>query len=80
MTLKLKLPQLLKHITTVAIVTVTLIYYQACVREAEQAFGNGDMFIEKFLDRPRHIEVQILGMLFYYIIHTTHCTAIVTGH
>ena len=50
------------------------------MREAEQAFGNGDMFIEKFLDRPRHIEVQILGMLFYYIIHTTHCTAIVTGH
>ena len=31
------------------------------MREAEQAFGNGSMFIEKFLDKPRHIEVQILG-------------------
>jgi len=29
--------------------------------EAAAAFGNGDMFIEKFIERPRHIEVQILG-------------------
>ncbi|XP_063685704.1 uncharacterized protein LOC134819615 [Bolinopsis microptera] len=43
--------------------------FQACVREAEQAFGNGDMFIEKFLDRPRHIEVQILGDKHGNIIH-----------
>ena len=29
--------------------------------EALSAFGNGAMFIEKFIERPRHIEVQILG-------------------
>ena len=41
-----------------------IFFSQACVREAEQAFGNGAMFIEKFLDNPRHIEVQILGKKF----------------
>jgi propionyl-CoA carboxylase alpha chain len=30
-------------------------------REAESAFGNGDLFLERFIDSPRHIEVQILG-------------------
>ncbi|XP_025832607.1 pyruvate carboxylase, mitochondrial isoform X2 [Agrilus planipennis] len=29
--------------------------------EAKSAFGNGAMFIEKFIERPRHIEVQLLG-------------------
>ncbi len=29
--------------------------------EAEAAFGNGAMYVERFLDSPRHIEVQILG-------------------
>lgn len=29
--------------------------------EAAAAFGNGAMFIEKFIERPRHIEVQLLG-------------------
>ena len=39
------LPQLLKMAT----------------REAEAAFGNGDVYIEKYLDNPRHIEFQIIG-------------------
>jgi acetyl-CoA carboxylase biotin carboxylase subunit len=30
-------------------------------REAEAAFGNGDVYIEKYLEHPRHIEFQILG-------------------
>ncbi|MHA3977671.1 ATP-binding protein [Halovulum sp. GXIMD14794] len=30
-------------------------------REAVQAFGNGDVLIEKFVSTPRHIEVQIFG-------------------
>lgn len=30
-------------------------------REALTAFGNGDVFLEKFIQRPRHIEVQLLG-------------------
>lgn len=29
--------------------------------EAEAAFGNGAMFIEKFIEKPRHIEIQVLG-------------------
>lgn len=29
--------------------------------EAVSAFGNGTMFIERYVERPRHIEVQILG-------------------
>jgi acetyl-CoA carboxylase biotin carboxylase subunit len=29
--------------------------------EAESAFGNGDVYIERYLDRPRHVEVQILA-------------------
>jgi acetyl-CoA carboxylase biotin carboxylase subunit len=31
------------------------------MREAEAAFGNGDVYIEKYLDNPRHIEFQIIG-------------------
>ena len=30
-------------------------------REAEAAFGNGDVYIEKYLDNPRHVEFQIIG-------------------
>ena len=32
-----------------------------CQAEALQAFGNGDVFVEKLLPAPRHIEVQIIG-------------------
>ncbi len=30
-------------------------------REAESAFGDGTLFIERFVDNPRHVEVQIFG-------------------
>lgn len=29
--------------------------------EAAAAFGNGDLYMEKFIERPRHIEFQVLG-------------------
>lgn len=29
--------------------------------EAEAAFGNGALYIEKFVEKPRHIEIQLLG-------------------
>ena len=38
-------------------------------REAESAFGNGDLYMEKFLVNPRHIEVQILADNFGNVIH-----------
>jgi acetyl/propionyl-CoA carboxylase alpha subunit len=34
---------------------------EGAAREAESAFGDGRIFVEKYLARPRHIEVQILG-------------------
>lgn len=34
---------------------------EAASREAQAAFGDGRVFVEKYLARPRHIEVQILG-------------------
>ena len=35
--------------------------YEAAAREAEAAFGDGSMYIEKFLNGPRHIEIQVLA-------------------
>lgn len=40
--------------------------YQRAYSEALAAFGNGALFIEKFIERPRHIEVQILGKLAHF--------------
>ncbi|WP_043310373.1 carboxyl transferase domain-containing protein [Pseudomonas sp. ML96] len=35
--------------------------YARCQSEAQTAFGNGDLYIEKLVQRARHIEVQVLG-------------------
>ncbi|KAI0791631.1 pyruvate carboxylase [Irpex lacteus] len=35
--------------------------FERAVSEAKSAFGDGTVFIERFLERPRHIEVQILA-------------------
>ena len=35
--------------------------FHRATSEALSAFGNGALFLEKFIERPRHIEVQILG-------------------
>lgn len=37
--------------------------------EAEAAFANGDVYIEKFIENPRHIEIQILGDQFGNVYH-----------
>jgi acetyl/propionyl-CoA carboxylase alpha subunit len=38
-------------------------------REAEKAFGDGTLLLEKYIDRARHIEVQILGDHYGNLIH-----------
>ncbi len=43
--------------------------FQLARSEALSAFGNGDVYVEKYLARPRHIEFQILGDAFGNVIH-----------
>nr|KAF6281726.1 pyruvate carboxylase [Pipistrellus kuhlii] len=43
--------------------------YTRAYSEALAAFGNGALFVEKFIERPRHIEVQILGDQYGNILH-----------
>ena len=40
-----------------------------CQKEAQSFFGNPDVYAEKFLENPRHIEVQILADSFGNVIH-----------
>ncbi|GAA2794982.1 acetyl/propionyl/methylcrotonyl-CoA carboxylase subunit alpha [Saccharopolyspora taberi] len=35
--------------------------FDSAVREAEAAFGRGECFVERYLDRPRHVEAQVLA-------------------
>ncbi|MDP4694245.1 MAG: acetyl-CoA carboxylase biotin carboxylase subunit, partial [Opitutales bacterium] len=43
--------------------------YNNARNEAEKAFGNGAVYLERFLDAPRHIEIQLLGDQFGNVIH-----------
>ncbi len=43
--------------------------FEEASREAASAFGNGAVFIERYIRRPRHIEVQILGDRSGNILH-----------
>ena len=43
--------------------------YESARREAENAFGNGDVFLEKFFTHIRHIEFQILADHFGNVVH-----------
>ena len=43
--------------------------FQSAKNEAKKAFGDDSMFIEKYLDKPKHIEVQILGDEYGNIVH-----------
>ncbi len=45
--------------------------YDSAVREAVAAFGRGECFVERYLDRPRHVETQILA--------DSHGTVMVVG-
>ena len=38
-------------------------------RESEAAFGDGSLYVEKFLTNPRHIEIQVAGDLEGHVVH-----------
>ncbi|KAJ8720093.1 hypothetical protein PYW07_012136 [Mythimna separata] len=43
--------------------------FERASSEALGAFGNGSMFIERFIERPRHIEVQLMGDKAGNVVH-----------
>jgi pyruvate carboxylase len=43
--------------------------FERATSEAKSAFGNGTVFVERFLDRPKHIEVQLLGDNHGNVVH-----------
>ncbi len=45
--------------------------YESAVREAEASFGRGECFVERYLDKPRHVEAQVLA--------DTHGNVVVVG-
>ena len=45
--------------------------FESAVREATMAFGRGECFVERFLDKPRHVEAQVLA--------DTHGNVVVVG-
>lgn len=44
-------------------------HFERATSEAKSAFGNGTVFVERFLDKPKHIEVQLLGDNHGNIVH-----------
>jgi acetyl-CoA carboxylase biotin carboxylase subunit len=43
--------------------------FRQATSEALKAFGNGDMYVERCIDRPRHVEIQVLGDRFGNVVH-----------
>ncbi|KAF1920099.1 pyruvate carboxylase-like protein [Ampelomyces quisqualis] len=43
--------------------------FERATSEAKAAFGNGTVFVERFLDKPKHIEVQLLGDNLGNVVH-----------
>ncbi len=43
--------------------------FQSAFNEAEKFFGKGDVFIEKFVENPRHIEIQVMADKYGNVIH-----------
>jgi acetyl-CoA carboxylase biotin carboxylase subunit len=43
--------------------------FQTARNEAEKAFGNAGVYIEKFVEEPRHVEIQVLGDQHGNVIH-----------
>src|SRR5207245_6719199 len=43
--------------------------YRTASAESLAAFGNGDMYMERYVERPRHIEIQIVADEHGNVIH-----------
>src|SRR5512143_1400282 len=43
--------------------------YASCRSEARNAFGDDRVFVEKFIEEPRHIEIQVLGDAHGNVVH-----------
>ncbi|MGA7990907.1 MAG: acetyl-CoA carboxylase biotin carboxylase subunit [Thermoanaerobaculia bacterium] len=43
--------------------------FELATREAERAFGNGSIYLEKYLAEPRHVEIQIFGDSHGRVVH-----------
>ena len=43
--------------------------FEAASREATAAFGDGSVYLERYLSRPRHVEIQVLGDAHGNIVH-----------
>jgi len=43
--------------------------FQVASAEAKAAFGNGELYMEKYLGKPRHIEIQVLGDKHGNVVH-----------
>ncbi|MFH1194580.1 MAG: acetyl-CoA carboxylase biotin carboxylase subunit [bacterium] len=43
--------------------------FQTASSESQAAFGNGDLYVEKYIENPRHVEIQIIGDQFGNVYH-----------
>ena len=43
--------------------------FESAGREAGLAFGNRDLYLERYLDQPRHVEIQVLGDTHGNVVH-----------
>ncbi|HAL57785.1 MAG TPA: acetyl-CoA carboxylase biotin carboxylase subunit [Bacteroidetes bacterium] len=43
--------------------------FKTASHEAEKAFGNSSVYIEKYLEEPRHVEIQVMGDRYGNVVH-----------
>ena len=43
--------------------------FESATEESKKYFGKGDVFIEKYVENPRHIEVQVIADKYGNIVH-----------